>query len=155
MSFCNSMTNQGKPCKNGANCHLHSSEPESCSICLNPARKTRGVKDLRCGHRFHAKCIQEWSARGGNTCPMCRKSMDDSKYKVSIRIENTEQNISNAWDLPDFSVTSLFGDLGLDDLNFTTSEVNMNVNNMRDMEEIMRDLGIRIANLDSFIFDAE
>ena len=155
MSLCNSVTSQGTPCKNGRNCHLHCNEPESCSICLNPARKTRGVKDLRCGHRFHKKCIDEWSVRGGNTCPMCRKTMDESKYRVSITIENTDRNASNTWELPDFSVASLFGGLGLDEFNFRESEIRMDVDSRRDIEILMRDLGIRIADLDSFIFDTE
>jgi len=155
MSLCNSVTIQGTPCKNGRNCHLHCNEPESCSICLNPARKTRGVKDLRCGHRFHKKCIDEWSVRGGNTCPMCRKTIDESKYRVSIIIENTERNATNTWELPDFSVASLFGGLGLDELNFRESEIRMDVDSRHDMETIMRDLGIRISDLDSFIFDTE
>jgi hypothetical protein len=86
---------------------------------------------------------------------MCRKSIDESKYKVSITIENTDRNISNTWEVPNFSVASLFGGLGLDDLNFSASEIRMDVDNQRDMETLMRDLGIRISDLDSFIFDTE
>lgn len=155
MSFCNSVTSQGKPCKNGPNCHLHCNEPESCSICLNPARKTRGVKDLRCGHRFHKKCINEWSNRGGNTCPMCRKTIDESKYKVSIIIENTEQNTSNMWDMPNFSVSSFLDTLGVEDFSVGSYEIRMDVDNRLDMAALMRDLGVRIADLDSFVFDTE
>lgn len=155
MSFCESVTRQGKPCRNGPKCHLHSNEPEACSICLNPARKTRGVKDLRCGHRFHKKCIDEWSIKGGNTCPMCRKPFDESKYKVSIIIENTERSTANTWPLPNFSITNLLGNLGIDDFNFGTSELRMNLETHDDMELLLGDLGIRISDLDSFVFDTE
>jgi hypothetical protein len=86
---------------------------------------------------------------------MCRKTMDESKYRVSITIENTDRNASNTWELPDFSVASLFGGLGLDEFNFRESEIRMDVDSRRDIEILMRDLGIRIADLDSFIFDTE
>jgi hypothetical protein len=155
MSFCTSVTKQGKPCKNGLNCHLHCNETETCSICLNPARKTRGVKDLRCGHRFHRKCINEWAVKGGGTCPMCRKPIDESKFKVSITIENTEQNITNTWPLPTFSVSSLLNGLGFDDFSFGMSEIRMDIDTNDDMELFMRDLGIRISDFDSLIFNTE
>jgi len=156
MAFCNSPTRQGHPCKNGKNCHVHCQEIESCSICLNPARKTRGVKDLRCGHRFHNKCIGAWVEKGGNTCPMCRKAIDESKFKVSIMIENTEQSISNTWPLPNFSITTFLQNLGLDDFNFgTPSEFQMNLETDDDMQDFIRDLGISISNLDTLVLDAE
>ena len=157
MSFCETLTRQGQPCKNGATCHVHTNETVACSICLNPARKTRGVKDLRCGHRFHKKCINEWSLKGGNTCPMCRKAIDESKYKVSITIENTEHRLANTWPLPNFSISSLLSGLGvgIDDFNFEMSEINMNIDSTNDMDVLMSDLGIRIPDLDSFVFDTE
>ena len=156
MSFCNSMTDQGKPCKNGLKCHLHSNEIESCSICLNPARKTRGVKDLKCGHRFHKKCINDWMEKGGNTCPMCRHNIDVSKFKVSIKIENTEQQITNTWPLSHLSISALLNGLGLEDLNLNfDTEIRMNLENNNDMELFIRDLGIRIADLDSLVLNTE
>jgi hypothetical protein len=155
MSVCTSITKQGKPCKNGLNCHLHNNETESCSICLNPARKTRGVKDLRCGHRFHKKCINEWVEKGGNTCPMCRKSIDETKFKVSIRIENTEHNVTNTWPLPSFSISALMNGLNMEEFHFGTSEIRMNLDTSEDFELFIRDLGIRITDLDALIFDTE
>ncbi len=155
MSFCKSVTKQGKPCKNGLNCHLHCNETETCSICLNPARKTRGVKDLRCGHRFHKKCINEWSAKGGGTCPMCRKPIDESKFKVSITIENTEEGVTNTWPLPTFSVSALLGGLGIDEFNFGMTEILMNIETDDDMEAFLRDLGVRVSDLDTLILNTE
>ena len=141
--------------KKSINCHLHCNETETCSICLNPARKTRGIKDLRCGHRFHKKCINEWAVKGAGTCPMCRKPIDESKFKVSITIENTEQSTINTWPLPAFSVTSLLSGLGFEDFNIGMSEIRMNIETNDDMNLFMRDLGRRISDLDSLIFDTE
>jgi hypothetical protein len=70
-------------------------------------------------------------------------------------IENTERNTSNTWELPNFSVSSLLSGLGLDEFNFRESEIRMDIDSQRDMETLMRDLGIRISDLDSFIFDTE
>jgi hypothetical protein len=87
---------------------------------------------------------------------MCRKPIDESKYKVSITIENTEEGVTNTWPLPTFSVTSLLGGLGFDfDDFFRMSEIQMNIETDEDMELFMRDLGIRISNLDTLVFDAE
>jgi hypothetical protein len=70
-------------------------------------------------------------------------------------IENTDRNTSNTWELPNFSVASLLSGLGLDEFNFRESEIRMDVDTSHDMETLMRDLGIRIADLDSFILDTE
>lgn len=87
---------------------------------------------------------------------MCRKAIDESKFKVSIMIENTEQSISNTWPLPNFSITTFLQNLGLDDFNFETpSEFRMNLETDDDMEVFMRDLGISISDLDTLILDTE
>lgn len=155
MSYCDSVTKQGKRCKNGLNCHLHNNEIETCSICLNPARKTRGVKDLQCGHRFHKKCISDWSNKGGHTCPLCRKPFDDSKFKVSITIENTEYNVMNTLPLSALSISSLFSGLDTDYFNIGVTDIQMQIDNDHDMELFLRDLGIRVTDLNTLIFDAE
>jgi hypothetical protein len=71
-------------------------------------------------------------------------------------IENTEQSISNTWPLPNFSITTFLQGLGLEDFNFgETSEFQMELENDHDMQVFMRDLGIRISNLDALILDTE
>ncbi|TVU21192.1 hypothetical protein EJB05_30816, partial [Eragrostis curvula] len=43
-----------------------------CAVCLTelePGEKARALP--RCGHRFHAECIDAWF-RGNATCPLCR-----------------------------------------------------------------------------------
>ncbi|CAL4950211.1 unnamed protein product [Urochloa decumbens] len=43
-----------------------------CAVCLaelEPGEKARALP--RCGHRFHAECIDAWF-RGNATCPLCR-----------------------------------------------------------------------------------
>ena len=153
--FCNFTTGQGKPCKNGPNCHLHASETVTCSICLNPARKTRGVKDLTCGHRFHKRCIDEWCQRS-ESCPMCRTAIPKSKYKVSITIENTEQSVSNTLPIDETAAAFLLYSLRMvEDYDFGTTVFNMDIDSDRDMEIFIRDLGIGIANLDSLVFHTE
>ena len=34
------------------------------------------ISTLKCGHRYHVKCITEWMLRKKNECPMCREKMD-------------------------------------------------------------------------------
>jgi hypothetical protein len=46
----------------------------SCTICLGEYSDTNPEKKVRCGHRFHQGCIDEWYAKSKN-CPVCRKSI--------------------------------------------------------------------------------
>ena len=42
-----------------------------CSICLCSKRFYQEIRQLKCGHRFHLKCIEEWTNHS-LTCPVCR-----------------------------------------------------------------------------------
>jgi hypothetical protein len=71
-------------------------------------------------------------------------------------IENTEQSISNTWPLPSFSIASFLQGLGMDNTGLLgLTELRMNLDTDDDMEMFMRDLGVRIADFDSLIFDTE
>jgi len=63
---------------------------EDCPICLNPL--LRGT-EVRCGHTFHARCIEKWLRRN-STCPICRNILRDT-YRISIRVQNvtSEENV--------------------------------------------------------------
>lgn len=61
---------------------------ESCAICLDSmGRRGRKTKALsRCGHRFHATCINAWFAKS-LTCPCCRAGCHEAiarKGNVSL-----------------------------------------------------------------------
>lgn len=65
--------------------------PVECSICLCPV-PTRASKQLKCGHRFHRRCIRKWFGRGSLTCPMCRSvcltELGDSHSLLSARLRH-------------------------------------------------------------------
>ena len=42
-----------------------------CSICLQSKRFYQEIRELKCGHRFHEKCIISWTQNHTN-CPLCR-----------------------------------------------------------------------------------
>ena len=152
MSLCGEITSGGTPCRN-KNCHLHGSNIRQCSICLNPVRKTRGSSELRCGHSFHKKCINEWKAQGQPTCPDCRKVID--KYRVTIRIENIESAESNVLaPLSSLEVLEFVARMGLIQ-DFTETQLDVNFENDPDLHSFFRDLNIRLADLNPAIFDAE
>ena len=44
---------------------------DSCSVCIETFSSTCEVKQLPCGHLFHANCINRWLHRSA-TCPFCR-----------------------------------------------------------------------------------
>jgi hypothetical protein len=44
---------------------------DDCPICLGAMLNQRLTKTLRCGHKFHRKCIDQWTATN-KSCPLCR-----------------------------------------------------------------------------------
>ena len=152
MSLCGEITSSGTHCKK-LNCHLHGSNISTCSICLNPVRKTRGSSELRCSHLFHKKCINEWKTKGSATCPECRTVFD--KYKVTIRIENIENAQSNIYaPLSSLEVLTFVSRMGLLQ-DFTETQLDVSFENDPDLNSFFRDLGIRLTDLDPAIFNTE
>ena len=62
-------------------------EDETCPICLD-AIKDDCVQLSLCSHKFHAECIEKTLDHLGESCPMCRASVDNdviNNYYDSIR----------------------------------------------------------------------
>ena len=155
MSRCPGVTRMGHPCKNGPQCHIHGppTGPE-CPICLSSTGKTRATQKLRCGHSFHRACIDGWTNSGGQACPMCRRLINPSKYKVSINIENLETGISNVTLLNELSTIRLFNGLGTDTLPGSI-EIEMMMDQEMALQDLMHDLNIRLSDVNTLIFDTE
>lgn len=47
---------------------------ESCAICLDDITTGQMVKALRCSHKFHEKCINNW-LRQKLQCPLCKEKV--------------------------------------------------------------------------------
>lgn len=47
-----------------------------CSICLEEVKKSSRLRLLRCGHAFHATCIERWLG-SVNRCPLCNRTVVD------------------------------------------------------------------------------
>ena len=117
----------------------------TCSICLNEVRSTRNNSGLRCGHLFHSECLEAWKKRGKNTCPVCRRVFDVSKFKVTVQIQN---NITAAAESVTLNEESVFNVLDIFDINF-------DVEDLPDLQSLLDDLGVSGADLDSSLFDTE
>lgn len=48
-------------------------EPIPCLICLEDIKPSTEIITLRCSHRFHVQCVQNW-LKVKATCPTCRTS---------------------------------------------------------------------------------
>jgi hypothetical protein len=76
---------------------------EECPICYGTMLYPRLTKTLRCGHKFHRKCIDQWTATNSR-CPLCRTSIEPEipyhlQRYISIPITtniNTTINTVNA-----------------------------------------------------------
>jgi len=44
---------------------------EDCCICLETLKDNGHIGMLKCGHKFHVRCIKTWTNEH-NTCPLCR-----------------------------------------------------------------------------------
>ena len=49
-------------------------ESEKCSICLENYKKDNIINELKCGHKYHKDCIDDWII-DNNNCPLCRLSL--------------------------------------------------------------------------------
>lgn len=117
----------------------------TCSICLNEVKRTRH-NAIRCGHIFHKSCIERWKTQGKHTCPVCRKVFDVAQFKVTVTVENRfTATTSNAVDMND---TQIFNIIDLFDLNFDAESEG-------DLESLLRDFGMSLADLDTAILHAE
>ena len=128
---------------------------DSCSICLNPVRKTRNTPELKCGHVFHTGCLEEWEDRGGDTCPLCRKTLSGAEYRVTLTIENLNTSTSNNYALPVDTIRSIMDRLHLedDDLAQFSTEINFDVNNLEELREVLGEFGI--PDINSLVPNAE
>jgi len=56
-----------------------------CSICLENSLSEEPTprRKLKCGHEFHARCINSWIALKSN-CPLCREKIPYSRRQTTI-----------------------------------------------------------------------
>lgn len=117
----------------------------TCSICLSEVRCTRKNPPARCGHMFHSHCLQEWKEQGKNSCPICRKIIDGTQFKITVTVQNNYTGTANSVPLNE---DSIFNVLDLFDINFDVDEV-------PDLDSILADLGVSLSDFDSSILDTE
>jgi len=75
---------------------------EECPICYGTMLYPRLTKTLRCGHKFHRKCIDQWTTTN-SSCPLCRTSIEPElpyhlqrhiSIPISTNINNTVNTIN-------------------------------------------------------------
>jgi len=112
----------------------------TCAICLNTVRETRSHVPIRCGHLFHSHCIEHWKQQGKNTCPICRKVFDGSRYKVQLTVHNVSNQTSN---------TLIVNN------NMVALDVLFEVQDIIDLDSLLSDFGVGMTDFDPFILDTE
>uniref|UniRef100_A0A7S4DUG3 RING-type domain-containing protein n=1 Tax=Lotharella globosa TaxID=91324 RepID=A0A7S4DUG3_9EUKA len=55
-------------------------ESQKCAVCQEAYCKGDEVIELPCSHCYHKDCAMPW-LKEHNTCPLCRKSVDEPKQK--------------------------------------------------------------------------
>ena len=51
-------------------CRTHQQASAMCSVCQEEFRLREHIRELRCTHRFHRRCIDRWLS-SHSTCPLC------------------------------------------------------------------------------------
>jgi hypothetical protein len=52
---------------------------DECPICYTNFDVNEDIGMLRCGHKYHNKCIVEWINFDGKNCPLCRTNIKECK----------------------------------------------------------------------------
>ncbi|PWY86057.1 hypothetical protein BO70DRAFT_378729 [Aspergillus heteromorphus CBS 117.55] len=50
-----------------------------CSICIDPFSAEDDIRELTCGHIFHASCLDPWLTRRRACCPMCKMGVSGAR----------------------------------------------------------------------------
>ena len=50
-------------------------EVPTCTVCMSEFEVGDDVRKLKCGHRYHAACVDQW-LKINKTCPMCKQEID-------------------------------------------------------------------------------
>ncbi|KIW67293.1 hypothetical protein PV04_06558 [Phialophora macrospora] len=71
----------------------------SCAICLDSLEENDQIREIRCGHVYHAKCLSLWVERGHHDCPLCKYDMlglkkTTSKAQLSVSRSATRTNLN-------------------------------------------------------------
>ena len=129
----------------------------SCSICLNPVRKTRSSNELPCGHLFHGNCIKKWEDRGNETCPLCRKNMSVNDFRVTLTIENLRKDRNSVINLSLSDVEEIIQRLGItpDEMDLVNTDVVFDVDDLENLRSIISDFGVGLSDIDPSVLDTE
>ncbi|KAM4067515.1 ring finger domain-containing protein [Hirsutella rhossiliensis] len=54
-----------------------------CAICLENLQDVDVIRQLCCGHIFHAECIQKWFLKQHSICPLCKSCFMSGAHTVN------------------------------------------------------------------------
>ncbi|URE26531.1 hypothetical protein MUK42_06487 [Musa troglodytarum] len=50
-------------------------EAAECVFCLSDIEEGEEIRELRCKHLFHRRCLDRWLVHRRATCPLCRDTL--------------------------------------------------------------------------------
>ena len=83
---------------------------EDCSICQTTMDNDSPLnRTLPCGHRYHARCVNDWFGRflhNTPTCPLCRSEVMQDGFP---RDDVSEASLASHQEEPEYEVESIVG----------------------------------------------
>ncbi len=70
---------------------MEESEEDLCSICYEDINNGSKINTLKCGHKYHYKCIKDWYFVNA-TCPDCRGKIPNRPRSNLLICKGTLQN---------------------------------------------------------------
>ncbi|XP_042451408.1 E3 ubiquitin-protein ligase RNF13-like [Zingiber officinale] len=67
-----------------------SASPVVCVFCLSDIEEGEEVRELRCRHLFHRRCLDPWLACRRATCPLCRDPQQQQQQDQEEEDEELE-----------------------------------------------------------------
>lgn len=63
---------------------LYADDDRRCAICLGEVEVGERVRQLRCSHRFHQPCVDQWLQKKP-TCPLCVQKVEAERKQRKLR----------------------------------------------------------------------
>ena len=71
-------------------CRTHQQASTMCTVCQEEFRLCEHIRELRCTHQFHRRCIDRWLS-SHSTCPLCVQPVVPPRHIASHKLTHSHK----------------------------------------------------------------